>query len=187
MAVVNCHSCGKAYRIPDAAPANVACPFCRVPYLSRDANQQAYVCPGWLIVHDEEAPQQIFEIKPGKNTIGRSAKTSGATIQIAFGNKQPDNYMSRVHCEINAIPKEKGKGFDLILTDLSTNGTLINARRDQKLYREIDEVYLANEYVIQMGRTKVVVFLGTHTDDIQKKAQELRTHNYHETIIHFER
>ncbi len=186
MPVIHCPACEKPFKAPEVIPPNMACPHCRRLYAQAKNPKQEYVPPGWLVVHDEYASKQIFELKAGKNTFGRKANTSSANFQIDFGTHPSDKYMSRLHCEVNVLPKEGQNGYDLLLKDLSTNGTLINARIDQKLFREVDEIYLKHEDVIQMGRTKLIVILGSKVTDIQAKVRELALTNYHETIIHFE-
>lgn len=186
MPVINCPGCNKPYKAPEVIPPNMACPHCRRLHTAASNRGDTFIPPGWLVVHDEYASQQIFELKPGKNTFGRKAGTSAANCQIDFGTQASDKYMSRLHCEVNVLPKEGQQGFDLLLRDLSTNGTFINARMDQKLFREVDEIYLSHEDVIQMGRTKLIVILGTRVTDIRAKAQDLLRTNFHETVIHFD-
>ncbi|WP_282773635.1 FHA domain-containing protein [Phaeodactylibacter xiamenensis] len=187
MPVIKCKTCQASFRIPEALTSQVACPHCRTPYYPEGASEGQTLPkpPGWLIVHDEQTHHQILELRKGINTIGRKAGTSKASAQIDFGSRPVDKFMSRVHCEINALPKPKGAGFDLIIKDLSTNGTVLNARKDQKLVKGIDEIYLKHEDVIQLGRTKLVVILGTHTDSIKQTAEDIARTSYHETIIDF--
>ncbi|MCR9099004.1 MAG: FHA domain-containing protein [bacterium] len=187
MPIVKCKSCESSFRVKEELTSQVACPHCRTPYQPDNVSEEdsREKPPGWLIVHDEQTYHQIFELKNGKNTIGRKADSSKASVQIDFGNRPVDKFMSRVHCEINALPKAKGAGFDLILKDLSTNGTVLNARKDQKLVRGIDEIYLSHEDVIQLGRTKLVVILGDRTESIQQTAEDIAGTSYHETVINF--
>lgn len=187
MPIVKCVSCKSSYRIKDGQTAKVACPYCRTPYSSNQANiaTNSLNPPGWLIVHDEQTYHQIFELQEGINAIGRKAETSKANIQIDFGNRPIDKLMSRVHCEIKVLPKVNGNGFDFLLKDLSSNGTVINARKDQKLFKDIDEIYLKHEDVIQMGRTKLVVIFGTRVESIEKTAEDIARTSYCETVINF--
>lgn len=188
MPIIKCKTCNNAFRIPEQLTGQVACPICRTPYTPEEKSNEggASKPPGWLIVHDEQTHHQILELRKGINTIGRKAGTSKASAQIDFGTRPVDKFMSRVHCEINCLPKPKGAaGFDLILKDLSTNGTVLNARKDQKLVKGIDEIYLKHEDVIQLGRTKLVVILGTHTDSIKQTAEDIARTSYHETVIDF--
>ncbi len=181
MTVVRCSRCEKPFKVPDAPPPALGCPHCRHPY--RPAAPE--VPPGWLIVHDEQTHQQVFRLRPGENTVGRKGTSSAATIQIDFGSAPPDQFMSRIHCRIRAIPDAPGKGYRLLLTDLSTNGTVITARSPLRLVKEIDEVYLSHRDVIQLGRTKVIVLLEADEAAVRKLAADIARSRYHETIIDF--
>jgi hypothetical protein len=182
MTVVHCTRCNKPFKVPDTPQPQLGCPHCRHPFRP----EALAAPPGWLIVHDEQTHLQVLEILPGDNTVGRKGASSQASIQIDFGNRPADHYMSRTHCRIRAVRKEDRDGYDLLLTDLSANGTFINARRQLRLVKGIDEIYLADRDVIQLGRTKVIVILEADEPTVRRLAQDIARSRYHETIIDFQ-
>lgn len=87
-----------------------------------------------------------FELKPGKNILGRDADIS----------IDGDRYISRKHCLIEVVAR--GNSYQCILTDdgsisdsgqPSTNGTFHNEVR----LTALDKIYLSPGDTIRVGRT----------------------------------
>ena len=118
--------------------------------------------PGWLIVHDETVKPQSFDLKIGKNSIGRS---SSMDVDIAI--ETDDMTMSRQHCIIEIIINDRSGEFSFCINDLkSTNGTILNGQVERKLHED-DQIYLSDGDTFQLGMTKVVF---RQNSDIKQKA-----------------
>ena len=106
---------------------------------------------GWLVVHDENTKQQTHPLIMGKNIVGRKSSSQPCNIMI----DTEDKYMSRKHFAIEVNLGTKGMEY-LVYDVASTNGTFINADKNNKLNR-IDKVFLSDGDTIQAGRTKIVL------------------------------
>ncbi len=106
---------------------------------------------GWLVVHDENTKTQTYNLKKGKNVIGRKSESKPCDIMIVTD----DAYMSRNHF---AIEIELGvKGLEYLIYDVtSTNGTFINADKANRL-NQVDKVLLNDGDTMQAGQTKIVL------------------------------
>lgn len=136
------------------------------------------VVPGWLVVHDENAPVQTFELKPGKNTVGRISQQKPSDIMIETN----DTFMSRCHFTLEVIPAPKGR-FDFILSDnKSANGTFLNADKNKRL-SETDQWYIKDGDTIQAGRTKIVLKTGESSGDRMQAEKKVKQTDYSKTII----
>ncbi|WP_162794241.1 FHA domain-containing protein [Runella rosea] len=115
---------------------------------------------GWLVVHDENAPEQTHTLRVGRQVIGRQNTTAPCDIMITT----QDVYMSRNHCILEVKPSRTG-GFEYLLSDrkmtngipelMSANGTFVNAFENP--LQPNDMVYLNDGDTIQLGQTKVVI------------------------------
>jgi len=136
------------------------------------------IVPGWLVVHDENAPEQSFELKPGKNTVGRVSQQKPSDIMIETN----DTFMSRCHFTLEVVPAPKGH-FDYILSDNnSANGTFLNADKNKRL-GETDQWYIKDGDTIQAGRTKIVLKTGESSGDRAQAEKKVRQTDYSKTII----
>ena len=136
------------------------------------------VVPGWLVVHDENAPVQTFELKPGKNTVGRISQQKPSDIMI----ETSDTFMSRCHFTLEVIPAQKGR-FDYILSDnKSANGTFLNADKNKRL-SDTDQWYIKDGDTIQAGRTKIVLKTGESSGDRMQAEKKVKQTDYSKTII----
>lgn len=106
---------------------------------------------GWLVVHDENTKQQTHNLKMGKNIIGRNSESKPCEVMI----DTEDKYMSRNHFAIEVNLGTKGLEY-LVYDVTSTNGTFINANKENKL-NQMDKVFLTDGDTIQAGRTKMVL------------------------------
>ena len=134
--------------------------------------------PGWLVVHDENAKPQTYELKASKNTIGRLNNSKPCDIMI----DTKDSYMSRNHFIIEVEPNAKG-GFTYSISDPgSLNGTLINADRSKRLSPN-DILYLVDGDVIQAGRTKIVLKTPKTSKSAGEAEKTVVKTDYTKTII----
>ncbi len=99
----------------------------------------------------EKESGKVYNLKTGKNIIGRKAD-----ISIDNG----DRYIGRKHCLIEII--NKPNGIEAILTDdgsitdngePSKNGTYQNS----KLLSEFDIIYLENNDEVRIGHTDFII------------------------------
>ncbi len=110
---------------------------------------------GCLIVRDEVTLSQSYNLKLGKQIIGRKSVQFPSDFEIETNDLQ----MSRNHFSIT-IELNKKNSFDYILKDnSSTNYTFINAETLQQLKKE-DEFLLQDGDIIQAGITKIVFKIG---------------------------
>lgn len=125
---------------------------------------------GWLVVHDEKTPLQTFNLKMGKQLIGRKSESRPCDIMI---NSQ-DEYMSRNHFFIE-VKTSINHGMIYILIDNgSTNYTFINTATLAML-KQNDQYILKDGDVIQAGETKIVFKSRTETVSNATEATRLVT------------
>jgi hypothetical protein len=106
---------------------------------------------GWIVVHDENTPQQTHNLKLGKNIVGRKSDSLPCDIMI----ETSDKFMSRNHFAIEISRGAMGLKY-LVYDVTSTNGTFINADSKTRL-NTMDKVFLKDNDTIQAGRTKMVL------------------------------
>lgn len=167
--IVSCKNCKAKLPVPDVvfkhSIPKITCPQCKIsfkPELAKEKEKQKteligkskYLPIAWLIVHDEKAVVQTFEIKSGKYTVGRKSDSRPCDIMIETG----DMTMSRNHFTIEAVEKD---GFlTCWLSDKnSSNNTYINSNsiKDKKTeLKNAEEFFLGDGDVIQAGQTKIV-------------------------------
>uniref|UniRef100_UPI0039A5C08A FHA domain-containing serine/threonine-protein kinase n=1 Tax=Ornithobacterium rhinotracheale TaxID=28251 RepID=UPI0039A5C08A len=140
----------------------------------------------WLIVHDEAAPSQSYDLKLGLNSCGRNPNMpNGNLIKIETNDK----YMSRLHFTIEI--SESKIGYDYILRDCnSTNGTYIdvknlgNYKREMLRVKPRQNINLINDSLIEAGRTKIHFKYAENESDTKNKiAEEIQKEKYTQTII----
>ncbi|MBS1757036.1 MAG: FHA domain-containing protein [Bacteroidetes bacterium] len=153
--------------VPDASfkvgLPKITCPKCKVSFVpvfekvngmldkTVVLTKQQIEPTAWLIVHDEQAPLQTFEIIAGNYVIGRKSNSKPCDIMV----ETKDMTMSRNHFIIEAMT---GKGFSSYkLSDCkSTNHTFVNTISMQDVLTIGKEKYsLKDGDVIQAGQTKV--------------------------------
>ena len=88
-----------------------------------------------------------FPLREGRNVIGRSGKTSSATIQIPTS----DRYMSRQHCCIDVKTLNNGEKKIVISNYQNKNVTKINGQQ----LETGDAIHLSDGDTITMGATTV--------------------------------
>lgn len=99
----------------------------------------------WLVVHTENQPTLLHELKPGKYVIGRAIP--GNIPDITLNN---DQYASRKHAELKVSPQE------VYIQDLeSRNGVYVNGQQ-HPVGKGFPQV-LADGDTVQVGETKMVL------------------------------
>lgn len=181
-----CAHCGRKIKF-DAAllmPERplVRCPVCKtVSNVAKALEKQAAPLPqevGWLVVHDEQTPEQTLSLKPGKNIVGRASESKPADVPI----RTEDRYMSRNHCVLEVSQLPSGQ-WEYLLSDIgSTNGTFLNGKPNSRL-REQMQVVLTDGDTIQIGRTKVVLKTIQQAGNAQNARQTVLLSGYTPTII----
>lgn len=114
------------------------------PMPNRSATSQG---PKYKIGH-LECMGRTYQLKPGRNTVGRAATTNDAMVQIFTGT---DNTMSRLHAIINVVQTENGYGATIKHYEGATNATTI----DGKTLTKYDEPFLKPGQIIRMGLMEV--------------------------------
>lgn len=138
----------------------------------------AMATPGWLIVHDETVKPQSFDLKPGKNSVGRSS-----SMEVDIAIETDDVTMSRQHCIIDVSLHERSGEYSFCINDFkSTNGTILNGAIERKLHEQ-DLIYLNDGDTFQLGLTKVVF---KKNSDVKHKAavvKEVLGQPYMPTVV----
>ena len=133
---------------------------------------------GWLIVHDETAEPQSFDLKIGKNSIGRK---SSLDVDIAIATD--DMTMSRQHCVIEVNINERTEKYSFCINDFkSTNGTILNGQVERKLH-EHDLIYLADGDIFQLGMTKIVFKENSNKNQKAAVVKEVLKQPYMPTVV----
>ena len=184
--IVNCSICQAENKIPRSANSNSLVskepghinPTVIVNSIKHQQPKvQSNVTPGWIFVHDENTRRQSFDLKPGKNIIGRK---SAAYADIPIETN--DEYMSRRHCLIEVISNENG-GFEFRLSDFKAlNGTFINGLSRKRLRAE-DIILLKDGDTIQLGMTKVVIRVNDSMASREQAQTEVHNSSYAPTVI----
>lgn len=179
-----CNSCGIVNRLPKTPgelKAPVETPVSSVQKEQQIENKKEAVTasgnvPGWLFVHDENTASQSFNLKPGRNMIGRK---SAFPTDIAIETK--DEYISRRHCVIEVTENAIG-GFAFRLSDYNAlNGTFINGRTQKKL--EAEDIILLNDGdILQLGLTKIVFRINNNLFSREKIMAQLNEVAYSPTV-----
>lgn len=92
--------------------------------------------------------QKCYELKDGKNIIGRKATTSAASLQI----ETADRMMSRQHAMVEVSRTAKGTLHAVISNYQNKNATLVNGVPLQA----DDKIRLMNQYVVTLGETEMI-------------------------------
>ena len=87
-----------------------------------------------------------YSLQQGKNTLGRKAGTSDATIQI----ETTDSFMSRNHIGID-VENQNGGIYCVLYNTRNRNKTLVNGNRVE----EGDRIELQNGTIITLGNTQL--------------------------------
>ena len=99
----------------------------------------------WLVVHTEDHPTLLHELKEGKYVIGRAIP--GSIPDISLNN---DQFASRKHAEIKVTPGE------IYIVDLeSRNGVYVNGQT-KPVGRSFAQA-LSDGDTVQVGETKMVL------------------------------
>ncbi len=109
------------------------------------------------ILKNEKTEEQVFDLKEGKNTLGRMNLTDKTFIPdipiFTF-----DKMISRNHCEL--IVQKKENYVDVILRDpKSKNGTFIPG--SEKPLSHDDEIFLKDKDIFIVGETKIQIELAS--------------------------
>lgn len=167
-----CPHCGKIVtvkKLPAAGAANSQ------PDQTKHAVMEI---PGWLIVHDETVEPQSFDLKVGKNSIGRK---SSMDVDIAIVTD--DMTMSRQHCIVDVSVHERTGQHSFCINDFkSTNGTILNGHIERKLH-EHDLIYLSDGDTFQLGMTKIVFKKNNNLNQKAAVVKEVLNQPYMPTVV----
>jgi len=134
---------------------------------------------GWLIIHTENKENQTFELKEGKNFIGRHTDVNAPDVPLQ------DVFVSRKHAVIvvRLTPKYV---YEYILADNadvqgkpSLNGTFVNGN-EQRLGNET--VKLNDGDTIQVGLIKMVLKTADVAIDVENAVKLVDKMEYKKTI-----
>ncbi len=141
-------------------------------------NNSVMEITGWLIVHDETVEPQSFDLKMGKNSIGRR---SSLDVDIAISTD--DMTMSRQHCVIEVSLNERTEKYSFCINDFkSTNGTILNGHIERRLH-EHDLIYLSDGDTFQLGMTKIVFKENSNVKQKAAIVKEVLKQPYMPTVV----
>lgn len=154
--------------------------------LNPQANRPVPMELGWLVVHDENAEQQTYPLRIGRQIVGRKSISRPCDIMIETN----DPYMGRNHCVLEVKPSRTGS-YEYFLSDvkmssgiaeqMSTNGTFVNAQ--PTALRPKDMVYLKDGDTIQMGNTKIVIKTLISAASAHDASRIVQETDYAQTVI----
>lgn len=93
-----------------------------------------------------------YELKEGRNTVGRSSSKHEAQIELTTDDKS----MSRMHCLMEAVKLKNGR-IKVIISDLRSPEKIVQMPlcvEDKPLVKE-DRIVLADGDYIQMGKQRI--------------------------------
>ncbi len=156
------------------------CPKCKVRQKIKkedlQMNQKEHP-PGWLMIHDENVEDQVYTLIKGDNVFGRKPGTGPGCHTI----DATDTYLSRKHCGIQVVENKVGK-LQYLMQDLkSTNGTFLNA--EPRKYNHKDIIYLRDNDLIQMGRTKFIFIKYEDGRTAKSVFDELAQTSFRNTVL----
>ena len=142
------------------------------------------VAKAWLIVHDEQAAPQTYDLIVGMNRCGKEPNGNGNKVLI----KSNDPYMSRQHFEIEVV---EGNGrYSFVLKDTkSTNRTHIDTKVLSDFERHIrplangEEIYIEDGALIQAGLTKIYFKVASNLISRDVVATKIQNQKYTKTVI----
>ena len=159
---------------------NLKCPNCKTQQKVNQedlAPPQKEHPPGWLMVHDENVEDQVYTLIKGDNIFGRKPGTAPGCHAI----DATDTYLSRKHCGIQVVVTKAGK-YRYLMQDLkSTNGTFLNA--EPRKYNHKDIIYLRDNDLIQMGRTKFIFIKYEDGRTAKSVFDELAQTSFRNTVL----
>lgn len=138
----------------------------------------------WLVVHDEQAAPQTYDLIVGKNRCGKEPNGDGNKVMI----KSNDPYMSRQHFEIEVV--ESNGRYSFVLKDTkSTNRTHIDTKVLSEFERHIrplangEEIYIEDGALIQAGLTKIYFKVASNLVSRDAVATKIQNQKYTKTVI----
>ncbi len=134
---------------------------------------------GWLILHTENTESLTYELREGKNFIGRQATNYKPDIAIA------DTYVSRRHAVI-VVRVSANYVYEYFIADNadiqgapSMNGTYVNGET-QRITE--NAVKLKDGDTIQVGMTKLVLKTADVAIDVENAVKLVNKMEYKETV-----
>lgn len=174
-----------------------SCPLCKTSFKPYEIVQQVRkrekenrVIAGWLIIHDENAPEQTIDVYPGLNLFGRKYEGYQSSFQCDYYHplETRDNTMSKEHFIVNVF-KNKGN-FHFTLKDAdSKNGTFIDIKRIGEYEREVrkliseEEIYIYDDAVIRAGRTHIHFKTKEQVQDREQATELFKDERFTKTVI----
>lgn len=182
--IITCPICKK-----DFAPYNLKEGIVKKKDISGNDTKilmESNVPVGWLIVHDEKAPSQTYDLYLGKQTIGRRKEDENIKEHICITTT--DEYMSRYHFEI--VVTIKNNQYQYILKDLnSKNGTFIDIKRLGDFKREMraiknnEEIYITDDALIRAGETNILFKSAEISGNKTNATNIVKQQEFTQTII----
>jgi len=135
---------------------------------------------GWLIVHTEDKDHQTFELKKGKNIIGRATPNHHPNIPIK------DVYLSRRHAVL-IVKLNDNNMYEYYIADnsivndgkQSKNGTYVNGSTERLADRA---QRIIDGDTFQIGLTKIVLKTADITVDVEEAIKLVKRQEYQTTV-----
>ncbi len=134
---------------------------------------------GWLVVHTENKKQETFNLKEGRNSIGRKTSKNIPDIPII------DNYVSRHHAVV-FVRKNQKYEYEYTIADNaealgkpSMNGTFVNGDAQRITDKSVK---LKDGDTIQVGETKLVLKTTQVAIDVESAVKLVGKTGYKKTV-----
>lgn len=143
---------------------------------------------GWLVVHDENAKSQTYDLHLGRQLVGRVSQQFPSDIMI----ETTDQYMHREHFYIIVEKNDHGQCSYLVETHSRSskgNGTFIDTKRLSEFERQLkrlslgEQIYMEDGALIQAGKTKIFLKTKAAVSNKQDATRIVTQQKYTKTII----
>ena len=143
---------------------------------------------GWLVVHDEKAKPQSYDLHLGRQLVGRVSLQFPCDIMI----DTKDQYMHREHFYI--VVKKNGQcqcsyWIETHPRSSKGNGTFVDTKRLSEFERQLkrlalgEQIYLEDGALIQAGETKIFLKTKATVSNKQDATRIVTQQKYTKTII----
>ncbi|MBN2664006.1 MAG: FHA domain-containing protein [Bacteroidales bacterium] len=135
---------------------------------------------GWLIVHTENKEHLTFELKLGKNIIGRSTPKHKPDIPLSdvFSSRRHAALIVKIN-DINIYEYYIADNADVNDGQASKNGTYINGNIERLANRAQK---IIDGDTMQIGLTKLVLKTADITVDVEEAIKLVKRQEYQTTV-----
>ena len=145
--------------------------------------QQKAVSPGWLVLISPYKNNEVFELKFGKNHIGRGSQNNNLDISV-----KRDVFVSRYHAILLVEQIQKSNilfklndNHDNLSNKPSTFGTYING--NSKRIKPNESRLIKDGDTIQVGQSKLVLKTFQHANTKEDALSKALSQNFAKDVV----